>query len=977
MQSVRRKAALAATVMMVSTGGLQGQDLPSVIVDVNLDVLHRIGDQDSMDRSRFITIHSNPEEKDWDGDNFTPDLRDHFLNGYDVYTGRSTGGIKWTLNSQAVEDPSRPGHVLPSNIQSLGSSSRANYANKTEVHPYEHRHNLVLCNQFHPFWPDGTLTNRGWALSQTDTPEEPFGTASGEFMGLYTQHFFGGNGPRPPYCLEIINEPLWELVTNGTTPASECFRFHNNVATEIRKHVPDIPIGGYTAAFPDFDKDNFQRWHERDKLFMDMSGEYMDFIAWHLYDFPAIGGKEKYRKGSNMEATFDMYEQYSKMTLGKVLPFEISEYGAQTHDYNNQGWSAYRDWLRLKCITPQLMSFLERPDKMLMTIPFTVVKAEWGRVGDIPYGPRLMRQVFEKDGETGDQWVYTELVLFYQLWSEVRGKRVDTRATDPDFLCDAYVDGKDAYIIISNLEFSPRTIGFNPSWTEGNTLESVNVKHQYLKNNYPVLETTDYQELPASLALGSEAAMVVKLSYTEPLAIPDSSLESKYYATTYLQEIQANTQIPFQVGGVVPGEGGEAVLRLGIGRDHGLSLTPELMFNGTAVEVPEDFRGGPQTDRDNFFGVIEVSVPHELLLAENEITVTFPDNGGFVASVTLQVFQQSRELVRSGVPDIFNVHFNVFNDLDGKPLEGAEISFNDESFLSDASGHVLVDSLQAGSFAGFTVVAEGYEDYSYESFELKDNIHFQVALQPLSYHVDITIVEKELGIPVANASLTAGSSSGISNAEGTVSLTLYQGNYEVQVEKDYFATYNTDVDVSSDLNLDVELLRLMADAKFRVTDEGSGSRLGSVAIILNDTLITTNTLGLATFRALDVNQNYPYTVSREGYQDFTDQLILKKDSTIAIGLLLGLEDKYGMTGGLELYPIPASGTLHMRWYRSEDHKAIACIRDLSGRLLLEKEFGGKAGLNTQQLLLQELESGIYLLSLQTGSESITKKLLKK
>ena len=55
---------------------------------------------------------------------------------------------------------------------------------------------------------------------------------------------------------------------------------------------------------------------------MDMSGTYMDFWTIHLYDFPSInGGQQMYRKGSNMEATLDMMEQYSY--LSRITSYNV------------------------------------------------------------------------------------------------------------------------------------------------------------------------------------------------------------------------------------------------------------------------------------------------------------------------------------------------------------------------------------------------------------------------------------------------------------------------------------------------------------------------------------------------------------------------------------------------------------------------------------------------------------------------------
>ena len=101
------------------------------------------------------------------------------------------------------------------------------------------------------------------------------------------------------------------------------------------------------------------------------------------------------------------------------------------------------------------------------------------------------------------------------------------------------------------------------------------------------------------------------------------------------------------------GANGEAILRLGIGRDHGKSLQPTVKINGINLVVPTDFRGYDQikgkqfTGRDNYFGVIEIPVPLSALQATNSITVEFSDDGGFVSTAALQVFTSTAAINRS------------------------------------------------------------------------------------------------------------------------------------------------------------------------------------------------------------------------------------------------------------------------------------------------------------------------------------------
>lgn len=619
-----------------------------VQVHVNFDVKHEVGGISTFDRSKFITMHADQVENEWDGNNFTADLRNDFLEGYDVYLGRNTGGISWTLRNQVREDPLRPGFADPAHMATLGATNRSNYAARTAIHPYESRNNLILGGQLTTFWPDGTKTNTGWTPSTADTEAEPIGTATGEYMGHYIKEFFGDNGqPRPEY-IEVVNEPLYYL-----SEYNKVFRFHNSVAKEIKKLNPEAKIGGYTVAFPDFEVNNFNQWNERDKAFVDIAGENMDFWSWHLYDFVAWGnGVKRLRSGSNVEATFDMMDQYSMLKLGHAKPYVISEYGSVAHKHIQEPWSANRDWLQTKSISSLLMSFLERPHDMIITIPFNLLKAEWYTEGT--YNHRLMVKQSERDGGTSNQWVYSDHILFYALWKNVKGTRVDTYPSDLDIQADAYVDGNKAYLILNSLNFESTTIDLSLFGLGSNTISSINMKHLHINDagNGGQLDDVNLDVATSQVVLKAEATMILEYTFGDAVAVTNTSKETKHFADSYLKPIQAGATNTFHINGLSLGNEGEAVLRLGVGRAHGKSLRPKILVNGKSIAVPEDFRGYDQLPRTSFFGVLEIPVPYGYLNADNQIDVLFDDEGGNISSVTLQAFEFSRQVKRIAVASI-------------------------------------------------------------------------------------------------------------------------------------------------------------------------------------------------------------------------------------------------------------------------------------------------------------------------------------
>ncbi|MCW2120618.1 T9SS type A sorting domain-containing protein [Flavobacterium sp. 7A] len=607
-----------------------------VKVDVNLNVKHTVGGVSTFERSKFITMHANTTEAEWDGDNQIVDLRNDFLNGLDVYLGRETGLITYTLN-QVAQDPARAGYASPTDIASRGLSSRNSFAAKTNLAQYESRKGgMIFGGQLYPFWTGvgQKPTAKGWNLAN--------GTATGEYMGRFMKEFFGGNGPSLPAFLEIVNEPDYELlggVKEYTKTIAEIANFHIAAADAIRAQMPNTKICGYTNSFPYYEVGEFQRWFNRDKMFMDMAGSKMDYYSIHLYDFPTIGGKRQMRSGSNLEATFDMMDHYGKLSVGSVKPYVLSEYGAQTHDSNNQQWSSYRDWLNVKSFNSMLMSFLERPNTIASAIPFVIVKAEWGynSTTGVPYTSRLMRKANEPASYTG-QWVYTDFVKFYQQWKNVKGTRVDIKSDDPDILVKAYVDGNKGYVIINNLEQAIKTIDLSLFDHDDRAVTQIVKRYLTLTGNQTDLQETTTTTPITSLTIGSESHVILEYTFANPIAIDRTLDETKYYADDYLKPIvAANTPVLYNVNGITKGTYGEAVLRVGVGRATGKSLVPVIKVNNTIVATPTDFRGDNQPQRDSFFGVLEIPVPYSLLAANNVVSVQFPDAGGHVSSVCLQV----------------------------------------------------------------------------------------------------------------------------------------------------------------------------------------------------------------------------------------------------------------------------------------------------------------------------------------------------
>lgn len=581
----------------------------------NINTLKSTAGVSTFDRDVFVNMHANYNGNDWKESEL-----DYVHEDLGINFGRSVGGVTWQMN-RLRENPNRAGFFDLDHMKELGEESRGWYAAKPFLKKYE-RQTDVLTSHISPTFPNGKPTNQGFA---------PDGYESiAQFYAYFLKEYYDENGKPKPRFLEVLNEPFVHANELNTTNA-EISKFHAVVADSVHAHHDDVMVGGYTAAWPEFERNNFSIWDETWRTFIDIAGEKMDFFSVHLYDVPRPDTYSQ-RRGSNVEAILDMIEQYSLLKLGEVKPLVISEYGACCGFWDGEYYEE-RDWLQLESIPSITMSLMDRPNRVLKAIPFIVDKATWyldNNGFQYPY-------VLLENRNGGSVWEYTHLVKYYELWRKVNGVRVDTWTDDPDLQIDAYVDDNTVYVLMVNLEDKAIRANFRISDITDNRLESIEVKHLFEIDDIPQLEKERRMFEPDAYEMGANATMVLEYTFRDVVELNQSLEESKHYADRYLQPIDANTPITFNLNNVAPPSYGKSVLRIGIGRAHDKSLQPSIRLNDVLLETPNDWKGYDQKPREDFFGVLELPVSNSLLQANNQVSITFPDDGGHISTVTMQV----------------------------------------------------------------------------------------------------------------------------------------------------------------------------------------------------------------------------------------------------------------------------------------------------------------------------------------------------
>jgi hypothetical protein len=451
-----------------------------------------------------------------------------------------------------------------------------------------------------------------------------------------------------PLWYEPMNEPFvhakdfyeekdWDPVAElrVKTEMSQLFKA---VAKKIHADpsLKNIKVMGYGAAWPSFELKNFKNWETNMGLFLDIAGDELDAISYHLYDGVNQVGQENKRSGSNNEAIMDLIETYSYQRWGFVKPHAITEYGGIVQ----KEFSLINNVQSIRSQNAMIFGLLDREDRLEISIPFTTDNAKWHITKQnnyLPYKAVLWRPEnmgVPKKEITG--WLYTNRIQFYELWKSLKGKRVFVSTSNPDIQVQAFLDNKKLFVALNNLDDVTQQLALDLTSIKSN-LKNILIKSLtvYL-NDFPRYYEQTIDNIPELFSIDPAETIVMEINLKNNIPFNNKIKVRRYYNTNYLLPIDDNSPLIFEFNGVEPGVG-FAKLIISLGRGHDLSKTPEVVVNGQKIEVPLNWKGYDQANRKKFFGAIEVPIPMDLILKNNITTITFPDKGGHLSSLILEL----------------------------------------------------------------------------------------------------------------------------------------------------------------------------------------------------------------------------------------------------------------------------------------------------------------------------------------------------
>lgn len=610
-----------------------GNGAASAESEIHLNPLIRrhIDGQSRLERSRYFNLAANSP-------NFWKRCpmgeAGYLLDELHISLGRGIGLGASAIKSGApiTEDPERSGYADPKSVERHFANLPVEDAELRER--FGANMDLIVHDNDkpHPEFMGSAYRDADHYQRISANP-----VAAGEFIAACLKHGF--NEFTRPRFYEPLNEPSWQIMQTPQFAA-----LHVETARAVRRMGLNVKVGGPCAPVGYlYNSDYRGQWTKIFKPFIDAAGDVVDFLSFHIYDY-YTGSSAEILTGLPLENAFDLLEAYSLRRFGKVKPFACSEHGATGANFNlanvpekknTKGFKGVEvprerlEWLHINSINGQVMSFMERPGMILKTAPFILDRTD-------AWNPRYVYSLYSrKNFEKGGEWRRTGLLAFYELWRNVRGERVEARCLDPDLQVSAFVEGAQCFLCVKNLSDEPKELRVHSQSALGRGQRD----RCYWREEGLVFEKNEALELGRSLRLEPQEMTVVYLEAEGGFPHAGNVFERRFFAVEQTAPIVKDEPLVARIA--VPGKGRYVCLRIGISRSQQAERTPKVWFNGAPQKVPMERAAEVRATSSEYVTTKLVWLDAALLREENEVRIQFPDSGGAIGAVCLQVgFEQ-------------------------------------------------------------------------------------------------------------------------------------------------------------------------------------------------------------------------------------------------------------------------------------------------------------------------------------------------
>ncbi|PLX18056.1 MAG: hypothetical protein C0599_12770 [Salinivirgaceae bacterium] len=366
--------------------------------------------------------------------------------------------------------------------------------------------------------------------------------------------------------------------------------------------------------------------------------------------------------------------------------------------------------------------------------------------------------------------------------------------------------------------------------------------------------------------------------------------------------------------------------------------------------------GTIQTDASGIATMTNIAVQENV--AYNISHTNYLSNSG-----TLKLTHENTTISEHLTGKPVNLTFNVNDGTD--PLNNATINLSTGGYANTSGGSATIE-VNGMQNIQFEVSRIGYEDYTGNVDIMETDLSIDISMTLEGNMVTVNVSSG--GNPIENATVTVQETyTAQSNADG---IAILEGiptgvNRSVNVEAENYLPYSTNINILSDVELDVNLEPAIFHA-LTIIVLNNDSFVSDATVEIDGTYTTTSdTNGEASFAEIE-NGTHSIIITKTGFETLSESINLTSDSTVTYNInLTGIGTNENQK--IRIYPNPTKGGFYVetkfKGYELQimDSKGVTVYKNT---LNSENEF-----------IDPQLPGGLYFIRITHDKEQFIQKVL--
>lgn len=311
---------------------------------------------------------------------------------------------------------------------------------------------------------------------------------------------------------------------------------------------------------------------------------------------------------------------------------------------------------------------------------------------------------------------------------------------------------------------------------------------------------------------------------------------------------------------------------------------------------------------------------------------------------------------------IYSVNFTVTDGTN--PIEGANVSFDDLDYYTNASGQVSITELAQGAFS-YTVSADGYLAVSDELNVTDDDISLTVELE-IVYTLTFNVTDG--ASPIFEAIVVFDDVDYSCDEDGQLVLVdVFPGTYSYSVTLDGYTTVTGSVTVDLNETIDV-VLDFVYQVEFYISD--GTQPVENASVLFDGETYYSNVAGFVTIENVPEG-DYAYQINATDFQPLMGNLTVSDDDVSEIVTLNPVGVDQMSLQNISVYPNPTLGQIN---FDGIDSTITVEIYNAVGQIVLRKVENTNFSID-----MSEYDAGVYSVRLLSENSNIVvvKRIIKE